>query len=119
MFQEEQAVRAFPLRIGVWKMRADIAESRCAQQRIAKRMREHVAIRMSYRSFVKGQFDAADDEGSTLFETMQVVANTGSHLRRTGLGRSPRNPFHSLHEKKAKPHEEKEGQAVEKQQNPI
>src|SRR5258708_7075561 len=48
MPQEEHAVRAFPPRIGVRKMRPDTADPRRTQQRVAHRMRQHIAIRMSY-----------------------------------------------------------------------
>ena len=45
-------------------MRADVAKPRCAEQCIAQRMREHVPVGMPDRAFVKGQFDAANNEFS-------------------------------------------------------
>src|SRR6266849_9930803 len=62
MLQEEHAVRALPLWIGVRKMRPDIAKPRRTQQRIAHSMRQHIAIRMSYWSFVKRQLNPTNDE---------------------------------------------------------
>lgn len=61
VFQEEQAVRAFPLRIRIRKQLADIAEPSRAKQRIAYRVSENVAVGMANRAFVKRKFDAADD----------------------------------------------------------
>ena len=51
--QKSQAGRILPLRIGVRKMRADVAEPRGAQQRVADRMRERVAVGMAHGPFVE------------------------------------------------------------------
>jgi hypothetical protein len=79
MRQEQQAVRAFPLRIGIGKVRADISRPRRAKQRIAERMRDHVTVRMPHRPFIKRHFDAADDEFAAFREAVQVVADAAAH----------------------------------------
>src|SRR5690242_3535174 len=79
VFQKEQTVRAFPLRIGIRKMRSNIAESRRAEQRIAHRMRQHIAVRVSDRPFVKRQLDTADDESAPFREPMEVISNAAAH----------------------------------------
>src|SRR6267143_1951882 len=76
MFQEDHAVRALPLCIRVRKMRPDIAKPRRAQQGIAKSMRQHVAIRVPHRSFVKRQLNPANDEFPPLRQAMQVITDS-------------------------------------------
>jgi len=39
VFQEHEAVRALPLRVGVGEMRSDVSERRGAQQGVAERVR--------------------------------------------------------------------------------
>src|SRR5712692_10341111 len=85
MFQKEQAARALPFRIRVRKMRADVAQSRRTQQRIAHRVRQHVTIRMPHRPLVKPYFDSADDERPPLGQPMQVVADSRPERAATHL----------------------------------
>jgi hypothetical protein len=79
VFEEKQAVRAFPLWIGIRKMRSNIAESSGAEQRIAHGMRQHIAIRVSDRSFVKGQLDPTNNQFSPFREAMEVISNAAAH----------------------------------------
>src|SRR5579859_1421833 len=81
VLQKEEAVRAFPLRVGVGKMRADVAEPCRTQQRIAKRVSEHVTVGMTHRALIKRQLDSADDELSPFGQAVQIVpdAATSAH----------------------------------------
>src|SRR6266568_2419204 len=94
MFQEEHAVRALPLWIGVRKIRSDVAEPRRTQQRIAKRMRQHVPVRVPHRSFVKRQLNPPNDERPPLFQPVQIIPNSSSD--RSRYRNSSSSPF-SLH----------------------
>src|SRR5258708_22640449 len=76
VFQKEQAVCALPLRIRIRKMRADISQACRAQQRVAQRMRQHVAVRMPDGTFVKRQLDASDYELASFRQPVQVVADS-------------------------------------------
>ena len=60
-------------------MRADVAESRGAEQRVAKRVGYNVAIGMADGAFVEWDFDAADDELAAFGEAMQVVADAAAN----------------------------------------
>ena len=55
VFQKLHAVGIFPVRIGVGKVRADVAESSGTEKRIAERVGNYVAIGVAGGSFVKGQ----------------------------------------------------------------
>jgi hypothetical protein len=61
MLQKSQAGRVFPSRIGVGKMRADVAQSRGAQERVAERVRQRIAIGVADWTFRKREFYAAKD----------------------------------------------------------
>src|SRR5882762_5013983 len=76
MFQKDHAVRALPLWIGVRKMRPDIAKPRRPQQRIAKSMCQHVAVRVPHRSFVKRQLNPANNKFPPLRQAMQVITDS-------------------------------------------
>ena len=70
MLEENQAVGALPLGIGVRKMRADIAEASRSEQGVAHSVDEDVAIGMANWPFIKGEFDATDDEFAACFKAM-------------------------------------------------
>src|SRR5260221_14739965 len=78
VFKKLQAVRALPLGIGVREMCADVAKPSGAQQRVAERVRDYIAIGMAYGAFVERDFDAADDELAPFGEAMQVVPNAAA-----------------------------------------
>ena len=65
VFDELQACRAFPFRVGIRKMRADIAKTTRTKDRIAKSVTEHITIRMSHGAFVERNFDSCEDQFST------------------------------------------------------
>ncbi len=56
-------------------MRADVAEPRGAQQRVAERMRQRVAIGMAHGPLVEWNFDAAEDQLAAFGEAVQIVAD--------------------------------------------
>ena len=62
VLEEEEAVGTLPFAIAIGKVGADIAKTSGAKERVAKGMREHIAIGMANGPFVKGEFDAADDK---------------------------------------------------------
>src|SRR5580704_7753784 len=78
MFQEEQAVRTLPFRIGVGKVRANVAQPGSAEQRITESMRQNVAVGVSDRSFVKRECDPANNQLAAFRETVQIVANAAA-----------------------------------------
>src|ERR1700680_1032935 len=91
-FQKSQARNIFPFRIGVRKMRADVAKPRSAEQRVADRVRQRVAVGVSHGSFVKWNFDAAEDQFAAFREAVKVVANPRSRHR--AWGAPPREKKH-------------------------
>src|SRR5258706_9075366 len=81
MFQKSQAGDVFPLRIGVRKMCADVAESRGAEQRVANCVGQRVAVGVSHWAFVKWHFDSAEDEFASFREAMKIVADSCARHR--------------------------------------
>jgi hypothetical protein len=79
VLEEEKAVRAFPLGIGVWKVRADVAEASGAKKRIAKRVGEDVAIGVADGAFIERDVNAADHERAAFGEAMKVVADAATN----------------------------------------
>jgi hypothetical protein len=61
MLQKSHAVSAFPLCIGIRKMRANITQPRRAKKRVTKRMRHNIPVRMSRRPLIKRHFEPADN----------------------------------------------------------
>jgi hypothetical protein len=84
VFEEHQAVRAFPLGIGVGEMRADIAERGGSKQRVANRVGENITIGMTDWTFVEGDDDAANDERTAFGKTVEIVANAASEAHIIG-----------------------------------
>ena len=62
VLQKKQAVRALPFRIVIRKMLPDIAQSRRSKERITKRMRQHISIRVTRRPLVERQFYPANNQ---------------------------------------------------------
>jgi hypothetical protein len=79
MLQELHAVSAFPLWIGIRKMRANITQPRRAEKRVAKRMRHNIPVRMSRRPFVKKHFESTDNQFPSRFQAVQVVPDAAAH----------------------------------------
>src|SRR5690348_9569475 len=76
--KEHQTRHAAPFLIRIWKMRADVAHSCRAEQSIANRMAQDIAVRVADRAFFKGNFDAANHEFAFLRESVKVVADSGA-----------------------------------------
>ena len=80
VFEEVKAVRTFPLGIAIRKMRADIAEARGAEKRIAQGMSEDVAIGMPNGSLAERNHNSPDDQVAASGEAMQVVTNPAAKV---------------------------------------
>src|SRR6266567_6306206 len=119
VLQKEQAVCALPLRIRIRKMRADISQARRAQQRVAERVRQHVAVRMPDGTFVKRQLDASDDKLASFRQPVQVVTDARPHSLRLSPRISPAAALHPPHQEKAKSHLKNERRGVQQDQCPI
>ena len=78
VLEKQQAVRALPLGIAVRKVRADVAEPRSPQQRIAKRVCHHVAVRMPHWALLVRHFNSPDDQLAPFGQAMQVIANAAA-----------------------------------------
>ena len=74
--QKSQACGILPLRVGVWKMRANVAQPRGTQERIANGMRQCIAVGMPYWALVEWELDSAEDEFAAFSEAMQVVSDS-------------------------------------------
>ncbi len=55
VFEKLHAVGVFPLRIGVGKVGADVAESRCSEKGVAECVGDDVAVGVAGGAFVEGQ----------------------------------------------------------------
>src|ERR1700690_3743856 len=75
-FQKDQTIRALPFWVCGGKVGANVSEPRCAEERIAHRVGNHVSIGMAYGTLVKRNFDAADDQFAALGKTMQVIPDS-------------------------------------------
>ena len=60
--QELEAVGAFPARIGIGKMHADVAESGRAQQCVGDGVRKHVGVGVAFQPKFARDGDAAQDQ---------------------------------------------------------
>ena len=74
--QKAQAGNALPFRVGVREMRADVTEAGRAEQRVANRMGQRVAVGVSHRAQMKLDFDTAQDELAAFGEAMQIVSDS-------------------------------------------
>src|SRR5579864_462998 len=79
VLEKLQAIGALPLGIGVGEMRADVAQSCRAQERVAECVGNYVAVGMADGTFVERDFDATDDELAPFGEAMQIVANAAAN----------------------------------------
>ena len=77
VLQESQTGGIFPTRIFVREVRADVPKSGGAQQRVANRVRQDIAIGMADRAFVERYFDASDHELAVCREPVQIVTDSG------------------------------------------
>ena len=65
--------------ICIREMFPDVPQRRCSQQRIHDRMKQDIRIRMSQKSLFIRYFHAADDEVSSLHQTVYVISHSDSH----------------------------------------
>ena len=65
--------------ICIREMFPDVPQRRCSQQRIHDRMEQDIRIRMSQKSLFIRYFHAADDEVSSLHQTVYVISHSDSH----------------------------------------
>src|SRR5204863_5960197 len=86
MTEQHAAVGALPLRIGVGKMRAQIAERQRAENRVAHRVQQYVGVRMAVEAAVPGNRDAAEDELAPHDERMHVEPVSDAHAHVPGHG---------------------------------
>lgn len=77
--QQLAAVGAGPGRIGVGEVAADVAQRAGAEQGIADRMQQHVAVGVGDEAAVEGNGDAADPQVVALAEAVDVEAVADSH----------------------------------------
>ena len=56
----------------------DVAEPRSPQQRIAKRVGHHVAVRMPHWALLVRHFNSPDDQLAPFGQAMQVIANAAA-----------------------------------------
>jgi hypothetical protein len=56
-------------------MRPDVAQSRGAEESVAKGVRQRVAIAVPDRALGKREFNAAEDQFAPISEAMEVVSN--------------------------------------------
>src|SRR5438270_233172 len=67
--------------IRIWKMPADVARAERAEQRVRDRMRQNICVRVSFQAVRVWNLDAAQNQFSSLRETMDVVTDAGSNHR--------------------------------------
>src|SRR5579859_5942918 len=78
--QHPAAVCAFPLRIRVREMPADVTQGCRAQQRIAKRVQQHVAIRVGLHAFAVDDAHTAQHHVVAGSEGVHVVTVADPHV---------------------------------------
>jgi hypothetical protein len=78
--QETGAIQAFPARIGVRIVFANIAQTRSPQYCVGHRMAHHVCIGMPDKPARMINSNSTQDEGSAFTQPMGVVANPNPHL---------------------------------------
>uniref|UniRef100_E6QHF0 Uncharacterized protein n=1 Tax=mine drainage metagenome TaxID=410659 RepID=E6QHF0_9ZZZZ len=78
--QDDPAVDVLELLVGVGKMPADVAQCRCADQRVANRMQQHVRIGVAHEPLPEGNLHAADDQLAPRNERMHVESLPYSHV---------------------------------------
>jgi len=76
--------RAFPLRIGVGKMPADVAGAGGAQNRVGNGVTDRVGVGMSRETALERDRDASENQRPAFDEPMQVVDQQGQ-LRKSEL----------------------------------
>ena len=77
--QKDDRIRAFPLRVGRRKQRANIGRGDGPEQRVGNGMQQHVAVGVPAQSLVMRQRDAANLQRNarTKFVRIKAVADAG------------------------------------------
>src|SRR5579862_8345487 len=75
--QQVEAARVLPLRIGIGKVAADIAETRRAEHRVSGRVTDNIRVRVSQGAALRRNRDATEHERAPGYEPMEVVAEAG------------------------------------------
>ena len=83
MLEKTETLGIFPLRIGVWKMRADITKAGRTQKRVTDRVGERVSIRVADRALFERHLNTAKNELAACGQPVQVITDTGSAQRPT------------------------------------
>src|SRR6476661_5468958 len=79
-YQQVLARCSFVLRIGIWKMLADVAEAGGAEHRIDHRVRQDVSIGVAVQPQQVVDAHPTQDQGATGAEWMDVVAGANPHV---------------------------------------
>src|SRR5579863_5754021 len=69
-------------------MGANVAQRGCAEQRVANRMTQHIAIGVPDSTLLKRHFDSANHQFAIFREPMQVIANSGARNARFSSARA-------------------------------
>ena len=77
--QQDAAIGALEGGVGIGKMPADVAKRRGAEQRITKRMQQHVAVGVGQQARLVGNLYAAEGNERPLAETVNIVAVANTH----------------------------------------
>ena len=92
--QKSQARHILPLRIGVRKMGADVAQPGGAEQSVADGMRQRVAVGMAHGPLVKRDLNAAKDQFAAFGEAVQVISDSRGSSPRALLAEIEFREFH-------------------------
>ena len=88
MAQQHPAVGVFPARVGIRKVRAEVAQRQSTQYRVADSVDQHIGIRMSVEAPIEGNRHAAEDELAPANERVNVETIPDADIH---AGRSPVN----------------------------
>lgn len=83
MLEKTETLRILPLRIGVRKMRADIAEACSTQKRVTNGVCQRISIRVPDRAFFERDLNSAKNKLAPRGEPVQVITDAGSAHRPT------------------------------------
>src|SRR5260370_21669782 len=73
--QKSQARHILPFRIGIREMRADVAQASRAEQRVANRVCQRIAVGVSHGSFVERNFDAAEYKFAAFRKAVKIMSD--------------------------------------------
>jgi hypothetical protein len=76
--EKKAAVGIAPGWVGWGEVLADVAEGGRTEERIDDRVQEHIGVGVTGQTRGMGDFDATENETSSHFELVDVIANTGA-----------------------------------------